>query len=444
MPPTAIAASPCEDDPPSPGQQLGPVAADPGRALHEGYGAVMQSIQIAVIGAGQAGLATSYWLTKQGLDHVLLERGRSGDSWLDRWDSFCLVTPNWTLNLPGFPYQGDDPDGFILRDEIAEYVRDYKAFLDPPVRESTEVTRLRRQGGSWVITIPDGDLAADSVVVATGAFPFPSIPAIGEGVHPDIAQIHSQSYRSPSGLPDGGVLVVGSGQSGAQIVDDLLMDGRQVWFSLGRSAWAPRRYRGMDTAKWLHEMGFMDALVDHAMRQQPSIMVSGRDGGKDLNLRAFGRDGVHLVGRIVGADRMTLSFEGEVADIVDGADLVADEILGQIDAYIAKKDLDAPPESLQRIDWSPGPTSGTIDLEATGVTSIVWATGYHYDFSWIDVDIFGKGGYPDQLRGVTSAPGLYFIGLLGMHTARSGLFSGVGADAEHIADHIAASLAEGR
>jgi putative flavoprotein involved in K+ transport len=397
----------------------------------------METTGVAVIGAGQAGLATSYWLANSGIDHVLLERDRPGDSWRDRWDSFCLVTPNWTMNLPGFPYQGDDPDGFIARDEIVNYVIGYRDFLDPPVQESTEVAALHRAERGWMLTTDRGDWRSDAVVVATGAFPFFSIPEVADSISTHVHQLHSQQYRRPSALPDGGVLVVGSGQSGAQIVDDLVIAGRQVWYSIGRSGRAPRRYRGKDTTLWLREIGFMGMPVTQEMRARPSMIVSGRDGGKDLNLRAFGRDGVHLLGRLLYAEGSTLTFSSDVANVLDEADTVAADLQAQIDRYIDEHDLDAPATTVEPIDWTPGTTPTQVDLEAVGVNSVIWATGYHYDFSWIDADVFGPRGYPNQHRGVTSEPGLYFIGLNGMHTVGSGLFFGVGGDAQHIADHIA-------
>ncbi len=399
----------------------------------------MDRVAVAVVGAGQAGLATSYWLAEHGIDHVLFERDRPGDSWRDRWDSFCLVTPNWTLKLPEFPYQGDDPDGFLPRDAIADYVARYREFLDAPVQGSTEVTSLGPSGDGWTLTTNRGDWSARSVVVATGAFPFPSVPPVATSIHPDLLQVHSQKYRRSSALPDGGVLVVGSGQSGAQIVDDLVIAGREVWFSIGQSGWAPRRYRGKDMAFWLQQIGFMDMPVSEEMRQRASIMVSGRDGGKDLNPRGFGRDGVHLLGRVLEADRWTLRFSDDVEAVLDGADQVASGLQDQVDRHIAEQEIDAPAEDIEAIDWAPGTTPTRLDLRSAGINTLIWATGYRYDFSWIDADLFDHRGYPDQQRGVTPVPGLYFIGLHGMHTVASGLFSGVGADARHIVGHLSAS-----
>jgi len=401
---------------------------------------VMNRIPVAVVGAGQAGLATSYWLTERGIDHVLFERGRPGDSWRHRWDSFCLVTPNRTLDLPGFPYDGDDPDGFIPRDEIAGYVERYRAFLDAPVIDSTIVERLTPIDAGWRVTTDRGAWEARCVVVATGTFPFPFVPPVADGIHTDVTQLHSQDYRRPSALPAGAVLVVGSGQSGAQIVDDLLIGGREVWFSIGRSGWAPRRFRGKDTTQWMRQAGFMDMpITDPAMRDRPSLTVSGRDGGKDLNLRALGNRGAHLVGRVTEADGAVIRFSNDVADTLDAADAVAEELLGFLNRYIDDNEIEAPPADTEVPDWAPRSTCTELDLDVAGITAVVWATGYRYDFSWIDADIFDERGYPRQERGVTSQPGLSFIGLHGMYTVGSGLFSGVGADAEYVVDRIGVS-----
>jgi putative flavoprotein involved in K+ transport len=399
-----------------------------------------ERVEVAVVGAGQAGLAASYWLAEYEIGHVLFERDRPGVSWRDRWDSFCLVTPNWTLDLPGFPYDSDDPDGFMPRDAIADYVVRYREFLDAPVRESTEVSSLRPSDDGWILTTDGGEVLARSVVVATGAFPFLSIPPVAGSIHSDLLQLHSQQYRRPSALPDGGVMVVGSGQSGAQIVDDLVIGGREVWFSIGESGRGPRRYRGKDMAFWLREVGFTDMAVTEEMRQGASIMVSGRDGGKDLNLRAFGRNGVHLVGRVLDADQWTLTLGDDVEEVVDEADRVAAQLQDVVDRHIAEHEIVAPRANVETIDWAPGATPTRLDLYAAGINSLVWATGYHYDFSWIDADIFDSRGYPSQQRGVTSEPGLYFIGLFGMHTVGSALFSGVGADAQHVVNHLAEFL----
>ena len=219
--------------------------------------------------------------------------------------------------------------------------------MGAPVRESTEVLSLRPGDNGWTLTTDGGDWSAHSVVVATGAFPFRSVPPLAHSIHPDLLQLHSQKYRRPSALPDGGVLVVGSGQSGAQIVDDLVIEGREVCFSIGQSGSGPRRYRGKDITVWLREIGFTNMPVNDEMRQRASIMVSGRDGGKDLNLRTFGNDGVHLVGRVLEADQSTLRLSDDVETIVDAADQVGTQLQSQIDRYIAEHGIDAPRRTLR-------------------------------------------------------------------------------------------------
>lgn len=397
----------------------------------------MERFPVVVIGGGQAGLATSHHLTRRDIDHVVFERNHPGDSWRRRWDSFCLVTPNSSLRLPGFPYRGDDPEGFISRDEIAEYVAGFAASFDAPIRHDTAVTALAPHDSGWLVSTREIDVVADAVVVATGGYQHPSIPEAAAQVDASITQIHSDDYRDPNDLPEGSVLVVGSAQSGTQIVDDLKLGGREVWLSVSASGRGPRRYRGKDLFLWLGEIGYLGRPVeDEAARASASVHVSGRGGGKDINLRAFGRDGVRLVGRVEQADGVRLAFADNVAERLDGADLVAANLEQAIDAYIAEHDVDAPPPDDAPVDWTPDRTPTEIDLAAEGISSIVWATGYRLDFSWIAADVFGERSYPIQDRGVTAAPGLYFVGLPLMYTPGSSLFWGVGADAEYLVEHI--------
>ncbi|MEX1271224.1 MAG: NAD(P)-binding domain-containing protein, partial [Acidimicrobiia bacterium] len=236
----------------------------------------MGHIGVAVIGAGQAGLSAAHWLGKRGIDHVLFDPSVPGDTWLSRWDSFHLVTPNWTVDLPGFPYTGDDPDGFMHRNEIADHVAAFAEQFRSLIRPA-RVERLKI-GNSWTVDTTDGRWTADAVVVATGSHPVPKRPPVGEEIPSNVFQIHSSRYRSPDELPAGAVLVAGSGQSGAQIVDDLLLGGRRVWFAVGSAAAAPRRYRGRDMAAWFHDLGFMSRPMTPESRRAVSVMVSGRDG----------------------------------------------------------------------------------------------------------------------------------------------------------------------
>src|SRR5487761_1271350 len=255
---------------------------------------------VVVIGAGQAGLAMSYCLTRMGTGHLVLERQRIGNEWRGRrWDSFCLVTPNWQCQLPGYPYNGPDPDGFMPRDEIAAYVTGYAASFGPPVREDTEVTRLRRgPGGGFEIVTSGGELTAGQVVVATGPYHVPRLPRMAARLPAGIVSRHSSQYRSPGALPAGAVLVVGTGQSGGQIAEDLHLAGRQVHLATGSAPRVARRYRGRDVVAWLDEMGHYDRGVDQfedavALRLRANHYVTGRDGGHDIDLRVFAREGRH-------------------------------------------------------------------------------------------------------------------------------------------------------
>jgi putative flavoprotein involved in K+ transport len=403
-----------------------------------------EGIRVAIVGAGQSGLATSWWLTQHGVEHVLLDRGTTGDSWRHRWGSFCLVTPNWSLDLPGSPYDGADRDGFLPRDGIVDYLERYRSSFAPPVRDGVEVTSVRSDGTRWRLETDAGAWEAPNVVVASGPFPHPAIPHAARGIDAGIFQVHSHDYERPDALPDGGVLVVGSAQSGCQIVDDLHASGREVWLAVGGAGRAPRRYRGRDAFAWLADMGLFTTPLEDFPKGPPSRFeanphVSGRDGGKELNLRAFGRDGVHLVGRLLSADGTVVAFSDDVSDRLRAADEESRELEEAIDGFIAAAGLDAPPDDRAPVEWVPTSVDDRVDLRERGISSIVWATGYRLDFSWIEAPVFGERGYPVQRQGVTEAPGLYFVGLNRMHTLASALFMGVGRDAELIASDIAAN-----
>jgi putative flavoprotein involved in K+ transport len=405
---------------------------------------------VAVIGGGQAGLSMSYHLLQRGLDHVVLEAKRAGGDWQDRrWDSFCLVTPNWQCRLPGFPYSGPDPDGFMGREEIIGYLDEYVKSFDFPLIEQTAATRLRRlPDGTFHITTTAGGLTADQVVVATGPYQVPRVPRIAERIPETITQVHSSGYRRPDQLPPGGVLVVGSGQSGAQIAEDLHLAGRRVHLSVGSAPRVARRYRGRDVVAWLDEMGYYNRAIsdfadEDAVRFRANHYVTGRDGGHDIDLRAFAAQGMRLHGRLAGATSGgVLAFAGDLAGNLDGADAVSESIKDSIDGYISAAKISAPDEPRYRPVWTPGEDDGReLDLSAAGVTSIVWATGFGADYRWIEVPVFDGRGYPTHRRGVTSCPGLYFLGLPWQHTWGSGRFVGVAADAEFLLRQISAHRA---
>jgi putative flavoprotein involved in K+ transport len=401
---------------------------------------------VAVIGGGQAGLSVSYRLRERGIEHVVVEADRVAREWRERrWDTFCLVTPNWQCKLPGFPYQGPDPDGFMVRDEIVRYLEDYVAFFGPPLVEGVSVTGLRRlSGGAFALRTPQGDFTADQVVVATGPYHRPSVPRMAERLPADVEQIHSSHYRNPERLPEGGVLVVGTGQSGCQIAEDLHLAGRQVHLAVGSAPRVARFYRGRDCVAWLDEMGHYAKGIEEfddagAVRMRVNHYVTGRDGGRDIDLRAFARDGMRLYGRLTGIAGSELEFADDLKVNLDRADGVAEGIKDAIDAHIATNDIEAPEEARYVPVWEPDEQPASLDLAAAGITSVIWSTGFTRDHRWIEIPAFDGRGYPMHWRGATSCPGLYFIGLPWQYSWGSGRFEAVGRDAEFLAGHIDAA-----
>jgi putative flavoprotein involved in K+ transport len=404
---------------------------------------------VAVIGGGQAGLSMSWYLRERGVDHVVIERDRVGHEWRDRrWDSFCLVTPNWQCRLPGFAYPGDDPDGFMAGPDIVGYLEKYAASFDPPLAEGVSVDRLRRTpSGVFELATSAGTVTADQVVVATGPYHGPAVPRIAERLPAGIAQLHSSQYKNPAGLEAGAVLIVGTGQSGCQIAEDLHLAGRQVHLAVGSAPRAARRYRGRDTLAWLDEMGHYAKGIDEfadadAVRLRANHYMTGRDGGHDLDLRVFATEGMRLHGRLTGIEGTALSFGADLATNLDNADAVAEGIKNAIDGYIAAAGIDAPAEERPVPVWQPGGGASSVDLTTEGITTVIWSTGYFRDHRWIEVPIFDGRGYPTHDRGVTSCPGLYFLGLPWQYTWGSGRFAGVARDAGYLIDRITATRRE--
>lgn len=403
-------------------------------------------IHTLVIGAGQAGLATSRHLTEHGIEHVVLEKDRIGERWRSqRWDSFTLVTPNWMLNLPGFDHDGD-PDGFLARDEIVGYLEAYAASFSPPLRLGVRVESVRpAPDGTLTVETDQGDYQARNVVVAVGTFQRPRIPRAAADLDPSVLQLHSSRYRAPEALPGGGVLVVGSGQSGAQIADELHEAGRRVFLAVGSAGRAPRRYRGRDFTRWADTIGFFartpDQLPSPAARFAANPVASGKDGGKNLNLHAFARDGVVLLGRYEDAEGSTMRFASTLHETLAQIDAGVTELKESVDRAIAEMDLDVPPadpaEDPELRDGYDLPARRELDLRREGIGTVIWACGYRFDFSWVEGPAYDGFGYPVADRGVTTHPGIYFVGLHFLHTAKSGLFYGVGDDAAHVVAALA-------
>jgi putative flavoprotein involved in K+ transport len=404
---------------------------------------------VVVVGGGQAGLAASHCLTEHGVDHLVLERDRLGHEWTDRrWDTFCLVTPNWQCQLPGYPYPGDDPDGFMPGPEILGYLRDYARSFDPPLLEGVAATRLRRRpDGDFQLTTSAGELTAGQVVLATGPYQVPIRPRLAERLPEGLRQLHSADYRNPDQLPPGDVLVVGTGQSGCQVAEDLHLAGRRVHLAVGSAPRVARRYRGRDVVAWLADMGHYRRGIDEfadadAVRFRANHYVTGRDGGHDIDLRAFAAQGMTLHGRLTDVAGGVFRFAADLRRHLDGADAVSESIKDSIDAHLDHHGISAPTEPRYQPVWQPAADEPS-ELDVDAVAAVVWCTGFGRDDRWIEVPVFDGRGYPTHDRGVTSCPGLYFLGLPWQHTWGSGRFSGVAVDAEHLTRRILAHRAAG-
>lgn len=402
-----------------------------------------QTHDTVVVGCGQAGLAMSCLLTEAGVGHVVLDKGdRVGDSWRRRWDSFTLVTPNWFLRLPGHPYRGDDPDGHLTRDDVVSYLEEYAASFDPPVRFGVTVTAVRElTEGGYAVDTTAGSYQAANVVVAAGTFQHPRLPQFASRLPADITQLHTSEYRNPERLGEGAVLVVGSGQSGGQIAEELLESGRDVYLSVGRTRRLPRRYRTRDGIWWAVQLGVTDQTVDDldspSERFEANPLISGKNGGRDLDLHRLTRDGMVLLGRLLDIEGKTAVVAGDLHDRLTAVDTQLAEFRRAVDRYVEEAGMEVPTEPLDEPrDGFAQEIIRRLDLDEAGIGTVIWATGYRWDFGWIQVPVFDAYGYPIQIRGVTSHPGLYFVGLHWLHTLKSGLFAGVGADAEHITRHL--------
>lgn len=400
----------------------------------------MEPLPVVVIGGGQAGLAISWHLVREGIDHVVLERDTIAHTWRDaRWASFCLVTPNWQCQLPGYSYSGADPDGFMVKSEILAWLDGYVASFDPPVRDHTTVTSVRASADGFAVQTTSGEIVADQVVVATGGYHQPAVPRIGERLPASVLQVHSSGYVGPSQLPDGPVLVVGTGQSGAQIAEDLHLDGREVHLAVGHAPRFARRYRGRDVIAWLHDTGHYakpvtDKPVEERTQDKTNHYVTGRDGGRDIDLRAFAADGMTLHGRLVAIEAAT-KFADDLGANLDAADAVYNGINELIDSHIEAHGL-AVVEGPSRYTPVWAPSAAESSVPADHFAAVVWATGFTRDYRWLHAGVFDGAGHPQHDRGVTDVQGLYFLGLPWLHTWGSGRFAGIALDAEFIADRV--------
>lgn len=401
------------------------------------------SIDTLVVGGGQAGLAMSEHLSAQGVSHVVLERARIAEQWrTGRWDSLVANGPAWHDRFPGLEFANFDPDGFPSKDEIAEYFEAYAKKFNVPIRTGVTVEKVVRNHGrpGFTVDTSEGQYDALRVVAATGPFQRPIIPPIAPK-DPKLTQIHSAHYRNPQQLPEGAILVVGAGSSGVQIADELNRAGRKVFLSVGPHDRPPRAYRNRDFVWWLGVLGQWDQEIAQPGKEHVTIAVSGAHGGYTINFRELGQRGITLVGLTKSFDQGVVRFNADLVENLDNGDANYLALLDAADAYVESNGLDLPeePQARKRFVDPDCVRSPILELNMAdaGIRSVIWATGYTVEHPWLQVDVFNEHGKPKHQRGVTSVPGVYFLGLPWLSRRGSSFIWGVWHDAKHIADHIA-------
>jgi putative flavoprotein involved in K+ transport len=394
----------------------------------------LEHVETLVIGGGQAGLALSHMLRQRGCPHLVVERARIAERWrTERWNGLRFQFPNWSVRLPDFPFPHTDPDGFATSADIVDFLTAYAAFVEAPVRCGVDVTRLHRweDASGFIAETSGGPIAADNVVVATGPYQRPLMPALLQG-EPDLFQVH---------LPAGAVLVVGSGASGAQIAEELQRAGRRVYLAVGHHRRFPRRYRGRDLIWWISELGLDQTPVAKRGPDKSLPLITGAYGGHTIDFRDFAAQGIALLGRLTAARNGIVEIAPDLATSIASGDRAYLGFLDLVDGYVAQHKLDVPQEPSARI-LRPDPPDldaplRRLDLRAAGISSVIWSTGYGCDFSWIDLPVLNGEGEPIHRDGITELPGLYFIGLQWLSRMNSSFLSGIGQDAARLARHIA-------
>lgn len=398
------------------------------------------SIEVAVIGAGQAGLATSWYLSQAGIDHAVFESGRVAETWRSRrWDSFCLVTPNWTVKLPGATYAGSDPDGFMPVAELTALFDSWAASFNAPVQEKSHVSCLDGDSaGLFELDVAGQPVGAKTVVVASGAYQKAHRPPGAEAFPDDVHQLLAEEYSNPGGLPSGSVLIVGSGQTGCQLAEELHEAGRRVFLSCGRCVWTPRRLGDRDIIWWMIESGFTertpDKLPSPAARLLGNPQLTGHGGGHDLNFRTLHAQGVELVGRFLGVEGTALRFADDLAASVDFGDERWAELRAYIDAYCARSGTPVPAYPIpppMRIE-----TRTELDIVRDEIGTVIWTSGYRPNYDWVRFPVFDEMGFPIQTDGRSAVPGLYFVGVHWMRKHKSSILYGVGEDAQVVVEQI--------
>jgi len=401
-----------------------------------------------IIGAGQAGLAMSRCLSERSIDHIVIERGEVANSWkTERWDSLRLLTPNWQSRLPGYGYRGDDPDGFRTMPETIAFLERYARVVAAPVLTHTRVRSVRRAGDGYLVSTSEGDWRCRAVVMATGACNVASVPGVAAAVPSTIATLSPLEYKNPDQLPPGGVLVVGASASGIQIAEEIHRSGRPVTLSVGEHVRVPRTYRGRDIKWWMDRIGVLDERYDEVdsverVRGVPSLQLIGSDDRRTIDLNALRERGVEVVGRLAGVAHGKAQFSGSLANLCEMADLKMNRLLDRIDDWAAAALPSAELEPAHRFEPTrvdPAPRL-TLDLASGAIRTVVWATGFRPDHSWLDVPVFDRKGRVKHDGGVVEAPGLYLMGLPFLRRRKSSLIDGAADDARDLSAHLAAHL----
>jgi putative flavoprotein involved in K+ transport len=406
----------------------------------------MQRVTTVVVGAGQCGLAMSRELSRRSVDHVVLERGRVGNSWhVERWDSLRLLTPNWMSGPAGHPYRGPDPDGFMSGIEFADRLNRAATLDGAPVMTETRVLSLDQLGGGYRVQTDQGVIVCESVVIATGECAIPKVPGIAADLPGDVMQVTPQTYKRPSDVPEGGVLVVGASASGLQIARELNAYGRQVTLAVGNHLRLPRHYRGIDILCWMHRIGVLDVpygkvLELDRLRRAPSLPLSGDTSMADIDLNSLQDLGIEIVGRLASVNDGTAWFSGSLANACASADLKLGRLLDRIDALAETRHLVADPACRLPATRVPDTPRLSLRLGGSGIRSVIWATGYEPDHSWVKLPVFDAKGRIRHAGGVVGH-GLYVMGLRYLRTARSTHIAGAPRDARALARHLTSRTA---
>jgi putative flavoprotein involved in K+ transport len=406
----------------------------------------MHYVPVVIIGAGQAGLAMSHCLTQHRIEHAVLERGQIAERWRsERWDSLRLLTPNWMTRLPGWSYHGDDPDGYMTAPEFARYLADYAGSSGAPIKAGTTVLSVRSTPFGYRVETNWFGWETHAVVIATGQSDVPRIPGFAQQLSASLHQITSSQYRNPAQLPHGGVLVVGASATGVQLAAEIRQSGRHVVLSAGRHTRLPRRYRGRDTWWWLERIGVLDEATDevsdlHRARSLPSFQLVGGPDGRTIDLGTLRDAGVRILGRAIGAADNILHLRDDLAETTDAAQAALERLLARIDIVADASGIARTDDAARPLHFDASPTA--LDLAAEGIRTVLWATGYQRNYSWLKVPVLDAAGEISHAGGITASPGLYVLGLNFLRRRRPHFIDGVGFDAVELAQDIECHLAQ--